>query len=124
MIRQAKKLSPHPLARARARTRPPAGRWAPCRPHGRPTPFPPTSEASQVVNADANDQRPPSGGHTGPAVVLIHGFGEKPATLVADAHRPSPKDPSTPCRRCRPAGGMGLFLAPRRWPTTKWTQAG
>ena len=85
--------------------------------HAAPTPFPAEFRSSQVANADATINVR-VGGH-GPAVVLIHGFGETGdmwspmAAALAKGHTVVVPDLRGMGLSSHPAGGYD-----------KWTQAG
>ncbi len=85
--------------------------------HAAPTPFPADFRSSQVVNADATINVR-VGGH-GPAVVLIHGFGET-GDMWSPMAAELAKDHTVVVPDLR---GMGLSSHPAGG-YDKWTQAG
>ena len=85
--------------------------------HAAPTPFPADFRNSQVVNADATINVR-VGGH-GPAVVLIHGFGET-GDMWSPMAAELAKDHTVVVPDLR---GMGLSSHPAGG-YDKWTQAG
>ena len=85
--------------------------------HAAPTPFPASFHSSQVVNADATINVR-VGGH-GPAVVLIHGFGET-GDMWSPMAAELAKDHTVIVPDLR---GMGLSSHPAGG-YDKWTQAG
>jgi len=85
--------------------------------HAAPTPFPADFRSSQVVNADATINVR-VGGH-GPAVVLIHGFGET-GDMWSPMTAELAKDHTVVVPDLR---GMGLSSHPAGG-YDKWTQAG
>jgi pimeloyl-ACP methyl ester carboxylesterase len=85
--------------------------------HAAPTPFPAAFRSSQVVNADATINVR-VGGH-GPAVVLIHGFGET-GDMWSPMAAELAKDHTVVVPDLR---GMGLSSHPAGG-YDKWTQAG
>ena len=85
--------------------------------HAAPTPFPASFHSSQVVNADATINVR-VGGH-GPAVVLIHGFGET-GDMWSPMAAELAKDHTVVVPDLR---GMGLSSHPAGG-YDKWTQAG
>lgn len=85
--------------------------------HAQPTPFPADFRSSQVVNGDATINVR-VGGH-GPAVVLIHGFGET-GDMWSPMAAKLAKDHTVVVPDLR---GMGLSSHPAGG-YDKWTQAG